>query len=99
MACHYISLKDEKEFYEKLQKRDFELVHKMTKCVMSAAARKKDKIDIFEITFRDHSVMTFSCPRSNYREFLEHALLDYIKQDTTEYYQYCAIIRDQINEL
>ena len=96
MACHYIFLKDEVEFYEKLKNRDFELIQKMTKCVLSAAQRKKEKIDIFEITFKDGSSMTFSVEKNNYKMFLEKSLNDYIQE---EMYEYCSEIKKTIDKL
>ena len=50
MACHYLNLKNADEFYMKLKNREVDLVLKMTKCVLSAFKRGKDKIDIFDIT-------------------------------------------------
>jgi len=62
----------------------------MVKCVLSAAKRGKDKIDIFEITFRTMEELTFSIEKSQYKEMLKNCMDDLIKM---EEYELCAEIQ------
>ncbi len=62
----------------------------MVKCVLSAAKRGKDKIDIFEITFRTMEELTFSIEKSQYKEMLKNCMDDLIK---IEEYELCAEIQ------
>jgi len=96
MACHYIFLKDEQEFNQKLIKRDFDLIQKMTKCVVSAIQRKKEKIDIFEVTFKDGNTITFSMDKNEYKNFLEKSLNDFVQE---EMYEYCSELKKIIDKL
>lgn len=89
MACHYLFMKDPDEFNSRLKERDFELVSKMTKCVLSAVKRKKEKVEIFEITFKDSSTLMFDVTREHYRNLLENCLNDFIAK---EEYEVCAEI-------
>jgi hypothetical protein len=89
MACHHILMKDQKEFFSKMKERDPDMILKMVKCVISAVKRKKSEIDIFEITFKDHSSMTFGISKSEYKRFLENCLDDLI---AVEEYELCAEI-------
>jgi hypothetical protein len=90
MACHCLHLKDSREFYSLLKQRDPGLILKMVKCVLSAAKRGKDKIDIFEITFKTMEELTFSIEKSQYKEMLKNCLDDMIK---IEEYELCAEIQ------
>lgn len=94
MACHYLVLQDHKEFLTKMKNRDQELVLKMVKCVLSAFKRKKDNIDVFEITFKNKEQMLFSIQSSQYVSCLRSCIDDLISMDTTESYMLCAEIRD-----
>lgn len=90
MACHCLHFKDSKEFFKLLKDRDSDLVLKMVKCVLSAAKRGKDKIDIFDITFKTMDELTFSIDKSQYKEMLKNCLDDMIK---IEEYEICAEIQ------
>ena len=70
MACHCLYLKDSKEFFALLKQRDPELILKMVKCVISAAKRGKDQIDIFDITFKNMDSLAFGIDKSQYKEML-----------------------------
>lgn len=95
MACHYIYLRDQREFFEKMKNRDIDLIIKMTKCVLSAAKRNKEKIDIFDISFKNMSSMLFSVDSSQYNELLKNCLNDLIEE---EEYELCAEIKKQLNK-
>ena len=75
--------------------RDIDLVMKMVKCVLSASRRNKDKIDIFDISFKDMSSMVFSIDKSQYKELLKNCLDDLIK---IEEYELCAEIQKELNK-
>ena len=90
MACHYLSCKNSQEFFGLLKQRDPDLILKMTKCVLSATKRGKDKIDIFEITFKDMSELTFSIDKPQYRDLLSNCMDDLIKM---EEYELCAEVK------
>ena len=68
MACHCLMLKDQREFFRLMKERDIDLITKMVKCVISAYKRDKDKIEIFDITFKDTSGMIFNIEKSQYKE-------------------------------
>ena len=95
MACHCLYLKDQREFFELMKKRDPELVMKMVKCVLSAAKRNKDKIDIFDISFKDTSSMLFTIDKSQYNEMLKNCMNDLIK---VEEYELCGEIKKQLEK-
>jgi hypothetical protein len=82
-------MNDQKEFFVKMKERDPDMVLKMVKCVISAVKRKKSEIDIFEITFKDKSSMTFGISKSEYKRFLQNCLDDLI---SIEEYELCAEI-------
>jgi hypothetical protein len=63
--------------------------------VLSAAKRGKDKIDIFEITFRTMEELTFSIEKSQYKEMLKNCMDDLIKM---EEYELCAEIQKIIKK-
>ena len=96
MACFYLFMKDPNEFYSRLKNRDFELVSKMTKCVIAGVKRKKEKVQIFEITFKDQTTLSFDITRENYKNFLERCLDDFIAQ---EEYETCAEIVKCVKKL
>jgi hypothetical protein len=83
-------MKNENEFYTRLKQRDPELILKMTKCVLSAFKRNKDLINIFEISFKDMSQLTFSVDKTQYKELLSNCLKDLIE---LEEYELCAEIK------
>jgi len=95
MACHNIYMINEKEFFQKLKDRDSELIIKMVRCVISAHKRKKDKIDIFDITFKDTTSMVFNMQNTEYIKFLSNCLDDLIK---VEEYELCADIKKIITK-
>jgi len=95
MACHYLYLKDQLEFYSMMRQRDPELIMKMVKCVLSACKRNKDKIDIFDITFKDTSSLIFTIDRPQYKDLLTKCLDDMI---AIEEYELCADIKKQIDK-
>lgn len=95
MACYYILYDTEKDFYAALKDRNKELLIKMIKCVLSAIKRRKDKVDIFEITFKDTSILTFTIDKPQYNELLRSCLEDMIKY---EEYELCAEIVKIINK-
>ena len=95
MACHCLYLKNSNEFYSLMKKRDSDLIIKMVKCVMSASKRNKDKIDIFDITFKNTEEMTFSIEKKQYKELLTNCLDDMIK---LEEYELCAEMKKLINK-
>ena len=70
-----------------MKERDSDLIIKMVKCVLSAYKRDKDKIDIFDITFKDDSGMIFAIEKSQYAELLGNCLNDLI---AIEEYELCA---------
>ena len=89
MACHYLFMKNTDEFMVKLRDRDIDLITKMVKCVISAIKRKRPKIDIFGISFKDHTELIFSIAEDQYLLCLENCLQDLIKE---EEYELCALI-------
>lgn len=90
MACHYLIMENSKEFYTKLKNRDTDLILKMVKCVLSAFKRDKDKIDIFEITFKNMDQLIFGIQKSEYKELLKNCMNDLIEM---EEYELCAEIK------
>jgi len=95
MACHCLYLKDQREFFELMKKRDSDLVLKMVKCVLSATKRNKTKIDIFDISFKDMSSMLFTIEKSQYNDMLSNCMDDLIK---IEEYELCAEIKKLIDK-
>jgi len=95
MACHCLYLKDQREFFTLMKSRDTDLIMKMVKCVLSAAKRNKDKIDIFDISFKDMSSMIFTIDRPQYKDLLKNCLDDLIK---VEEYELCAEIKKQLDK-
>lgn len=90
MACHYLSLKDQNEFYSLLKSRDPDLIIKMAKCVISATKRNKKSIDIFDITFKNLDSLIFTVEKNQYNELLSNCLDDLIN---VEEYELCAEIK------
>jgi|FreactTroBogLake_1042271.scaffolds.fasta_scaffold07731_3 hypothetical protein len=90
MACHCLLLKNQNEFYSLLKSHDPDLVLKMAKCVVNACKKNKDKVDIFDITFKNASSMLFSIEKSQYKELLKNCMDDLIK---IEAYEVCADIQ------
>jgi hypothetical protein len=78
-----------------MKSRDTDLIMKMVKCVLSAAKRNKDKIDIFDISFKDMSSMIFTIDRPQYKDLLKNCLDDLIK---VEEYELCAEIKKQLDK-
>ena len=90
MACHCLTLKDQREFFRLMKERDSDLILKMVKCVLSAYKRNKDGIDIFDITFKDTSGMIFNIEKSQYTDLLSNCLNDLI---AIEEYELCADVK------
>jgi hypothetical protein len=90
MACHCLTLKDQREFFRLMKERDSDLILKMVKCVLSAYKRDKDGIDIFDITFKDMSGMVFNIEKSQYTDLLSNCLNDLI---AIEEYELCAEVK------
>jgi hypothetical protein len=95
MACHYLYLKDQREFFVLMKNRDTDLIMKMVKCVLSATKRNKANIDIFDISFKDMSSMLFTIDKAQYNDMLKNCLDDLIK---IEEYELCAEIKKQLNK-
>jgi hypothetical protein len=95
MACHCLTLKDSREFYALLKQRDPDMIMKMVKCVLSAYKRNKDKIDIFDITFKDMSGLVFNIEKSQYVSLLDNCLNDLINM---EEYELCAEIKKIVDK-
>lgn len=95
MACHCLYLENAGDFYLLLKNRDSETMKKMVKCVLSASRRKKDNIDVFDITFADQSSMQFSIEKKEYKTFMKNTLEDMIK---IEEYELCAQMKKFINQ-
>jgi hypothetical protein len=94
MACHCLTLKDQREFFKLMKDRDRDMILKMVKCVLSAYKRGKDGIDIFDITFKDMSGMVFNIEKSQYTSLLDNCLNDLINM---EEYELCAEIKKIID--
>jgi hypothetical protein len=62
----------------------------MVRCVISAVKRGKDKIDIFEITFKNMDELTFGIEQSQYKEMLGNCMNDLIAM---EEYELCAEVK------
>ena len=90
MACHYIQMRNSKEFYEKMRNRDPDLILKMVKCVISAIKRNKSQIDIFDITFNNTDSLLFTIEKSQYKEMLGNCMNDLI---ALEEYELCGEIK------
>ena len=90
MACHVLFLKNETEFYSLLRERDPDLILKMIKCVLNAIRHKRDRVDIFDITFKDTTEMVFSIDQDQYKTILKNCLGDLEKM---EEYELCAEIK------
>lgn len=95
MACHCLTLKDQREFFRLMKERDSDLILKMVKCVLSAYKRDKDGIDIFDITFKDTSGMVFNIEKSQYTDLLSNCLNDLI---AIEEYELCAEVKKIIDK-
>jgi hypothetical protein len=78
-----------------MKERDPELIMKMVKCVLSASKRNRDKIDIFDISFKDMSSMLFTIDRIQYKELLKNCLDDLIR---IEEYELCAEVKKQLDK-
>ena len=89
MACYYITYNTPADFYKALQAHDIDLVVKMVKCVLSAIKRKKETIDIFDITMKDTTSLTFNIDKSQYMSLLDNCLNTLISY---EEYESCAEI-------
>jgi len=90
MACHCLLLENNRQFLQMMKDRNSDLILKMIKCVLSAHKRGKDRIDIFDITFKDTSGMIFNIEKSQYKELLSNCMDDLIK---LEEYELCADIQ------
>ena len=95
MACHCLTLKDQREFFQLMKDRDSDMILKMVKCVLSAYKRDKDGIEIFDITFKDMSGMVFNIEKSQYTDLLSNCLNDLI---AIEEYELCSEMKKQIDK-
>ena len=95
MATFYYIMKDEHEFYNKLKNRDIDMITKMVKCILNAIERKKPKVDIFEVTFKNTRTLVFTLEKNQYIDLLENCLDDLIK---IEDYETCAVIKRIISK-
>lgn len=95
MACHTLFLKNQIEFFSMLRNREHDLVLKMVKCVLNAIKRKRDKVDIFDITFKDTSELVFSLEKVQYHDLLKNCLDDLIEM---EEYELCAEIKKALEK-
>ena len=95
MACWVLTLKNQREFFRLMKERDSDIITKMVKCVLSAYKRDKDKIDIFDITFKDMSGMIFAIEKSQYVDLLSNCLDDLI---AIEEYELCAEIKKVVDK-
>lgn len=95
MACHYLTFDTSADFFKALKQRDSDLILKMVKCVLSAEKRKKESIDIFEMTFKNLDSLTFTVAKDQYQELLNNCLEDLIK---IEEYELCAEITKILNK-
>jgi len=87
-------MKDEKEFFLRMKDRDPEIILKMVKCVLSAHKRKVNKLNIFEVIFKDTTYMIFAMDKKEFKNFLNNCLDDMIK---IEEYEICAEIQKIVN--
>ena len=94
MACHCLTLKDQREFFDLLKDRDPDMILKMVKCVLEAWVQYKDSTDIFDITFKDMDGLIFNIEKSQYAELLGNCLDDLIAM---EEYELCAEVKNVIN--
>jgi hypothetical protein len=93
MASYYLFMSDENEFYSKLKNHDPDLILKMTKAIIGALKRKKERIDVFEITFKNGDELVFNVEKEDYLSFLTRIMDDLIKIDEPETYLLCAEIK------
>jgi len=73
-----------------MKERDPDIILKMVKCVLSAHKRKVNKLNIFEIVFKDTSYMVFAMDKKEFKNFLSNCLQDMIN---IEEYEICAEIK------
>lgn len=92
MAAYCLFMEDNREFMSRMKSKEPDLILKMVKTVISAIKRKRKSIDIFEITFRDESILIFSISKDQYLECLDNCLNELINIDTSESYLLCAEI-------
>ena len=95
MAAYYLFMKDPREFYNKLKGRDPEMITKMDKSALHGIKNKKDKIDLFEVNFKDTTTLTFTIEKDQFLEIIKNCLDDMIK---LENYELCAQMRDVLNK-
>jgi hypothetical protein len=87
-------MKDEREFFLRMKERDPEIIYKMVKCVLSAYKRKVNKLNIFEVVFKDTSYMVFAMEKKEFKNFLNNCIDDMIN---IEEYEICAEIKKIVN--
>lgn len=96
MADNIIRKKDEDEFMDCLQNREFNLIEKMVNSILNAIAKNKKKVDVFSVIFSDGSEFIFTMHKPNYKECLENCIRDFEKQ---ELYEKCTEIQQAITSL
>lgn len=95
MAYHVLSLTNEKEFFSLLKARDSELVLNMVKAILKGIKDKRDKIDIFEIIFKDTSELVFSIEKDQYTTVLGNCLHDL---EEMEEYELCTSVKKVLDK-
>ena len=95
MAYHVLSLTNEKEFYSLLKARDPELVLNMVKSILKGIKDKRDKVDIFDIIFKDTSELVFSVEKSQYITVLNNCLHDL---EEMEEYELCSNVKKVLDK-
>lgn len=89
MASYYLFMENNTEFLTRMKDKEPELIIKLVRCVLSAIKRRKNAIDVFEITFRDHSNLLFSIDKTQYYECLQNYMSKLVE---LEEYELCAEI-------
>jgi len=95
MAYHVLSLTNEKEFYSLLKARDPELVLNMVKAILKGIKDKRDKVDIFDIIFKDTSELVFSIDKIQYITVLNNCLHDL---EEMEEYELCILVKKVLDK-
>lgn len=96
MAENIIRKKDEDEFMDCIQNREFDLIEKMVNSILKAITNNKKKVDIFNVILSDGSEFVFTMYKPNYKECLENCIRDFEKQ---ELYEKCTEIQQAIDSL
>lgn len=95
MACHVLFLKNKKEFFDLLRERDPDLILKMVKCILNAIRHKRERVEIFNVVFKDTSEMAFNVDEDQYLTVLGNCLHDL---EMMEEYELCADVKKIIDK-